>query len=295
MKIRIYKALFLLGAFAISLSAFLVYKHFDKKTNVGEYLYSKVLSHMDKLDKITVKVGDVKYNLDLEDDLWRLEHMNNYYANHFVMNNFFTDLYNSQIFSKVDKFETSMFENPVKVVFYDKEGNLIEKVLIGKSSNEDIYRFVKIGDDVYVASGVFNFPKELISWIQQPSFSITKDNISSVFVGKNGEMKKTSFKKLPSMAREYLSFTYFEAAVPEKMFDKEKFAPENLLVAETKDGLKVSYDVYSNAEEYWVKLTVATNKLPTAQVAEYVQENAFLYEGWVFKIPSDYAKYMFEF
>ncbi|MDD4557130.1 MAG: hypothetical protein PHE89_07415 [Alphaproteobacteria bacterium] len=294
MKIRIYKLLFLLVAFALSLSALLIYKFYENRVEVGNYLFSDVLEDMETLGRIEVKVDGNQYDLVLEEDLWRLQNSNHYYANYFVLNNLFTDIYNSQIFSKIEEPQENMFEDVVKVVFYNKKGKKIEKVSVGKRYNNDVYSFVKKGDEVFVASGVFSFPKEKISWIQQPSFSLNKSNIGFISLEEEGKTKDIAFKELPLMAREYLSFTYFEEVLPEKAFDSSKFPQQKKLTVESKDGLLVVYDIFIG-EEYWVKLSVGTNKLPTAQVAEYVKENAFLYKGWYFKMPQEFAPYMFKF
>ncbi|MFV0626360.1 MAG: hypothetical protein ACK5N8_03295 [Alphaproteobacteria bacterium] len=294
MKVRIYKVLFLLGAFVISLSSFLVYKSFHHQNDVGEYLYSNVISDMSNVKKVLVKVGFEKYNLSLEDDLWRIDNAGGYYASHFVLNNFLTDIYNSQIFSKVDEVEDKMFENPVKIIFFDKDNKVVEKVLVGNRYKNDIYSFVKKNKVVYVASGVFEFPKELISWIQQPAFAINQNNVLSIKVLRDGNLERTSLKNLPNMVREYLNFTYFDYVMKEGEFDRNQYPQSRIMEAETKDGLKVGYEFLSNENESWVKISLSTNKLPTAKVAEYVKENSFLYEGWFFKVPNDFVKYILE-
>ena len=86
----------------------------------------------------------------------------------------------------------------------------------------------------------------------------------------------------------------FGGTSPEK-FDESQYPYVEKIQISTFDGLVVDLSVYSNYEEYWLKIDISTTRLPSYKIKDYVETNSFLFKNWWFKLPQDEGKILFIF
>ena len=92
-----------------------------------------------------------------------------------------------------------------------------------------------------------------------------------------------------------LTNLWYEQVLSVQNFDEKKYTYHQYLQTETFDGLITELDVYTDYNEYWVKVKISPARLSRVEVGEYVKNNTFLYQDWWFKLPADIGRTLFMF
>jgi hypothetical protein len=263
---------------------------------LGSYVFSDVIPNMGKVTFISVKKGGSQINLELEKNLWRVAEADNYYANYILLNSLFTDVFNSQYSSLVENVDNSLFENQTVLSFFDGNKKLVEEVILGSKDDKRLYNFAKKGKDTFLITGKFVLPLDIISWIQTPAFNFQEDEIMDIYsLSEDGSAKKIKYTDTPIVFRDYMGFIYFLNAVHNDDFTVEGAGQERKFVVVSYDGLRVEFSILPKDGKYWGQVKLDTTKMPTVEVKYFVDNNSFLYEGWYFELPQDYAGIFYKY
>lgn len=157
----------------------------------GEPVFAKTLQNLDNLGRLTIETPKTVVNLQLEDNLWRVMEIGNYYAGYRQINNLFNDFADARIYRRrgpatdADEKKFGLDDNAFRVITRDAGGQILNSVLIGKAAADNLYHFARIeGEkDVFLITGNFSFPKTAVSWLQQPLLSLSPADIRSLKIG----------------------------------------------------------------------------------------------------------------
>ncbi len=278
----------------------------------GEPVFAKTLQNLDNLGRLTIETPKTVVNLQLEDNLWRVMEIGNYYAGYRQINNLFNDFADARIYRRrgpatdADEKKFGLDDNAFRVITRDAGGQILNSVLIGKAAADNLYHFARIeGEkDVFLITGNFSFPETAVSWLQQPLLSLSPADIRSLKIGQETAVRPDIIipfrikgkQAVPDISR-YLNALGFVAAYDVRRsadFDRLQFSAPKSLTVTTFDGLVVTIEVYGRTgEEYWASLKFSTTTLPTTAVNDYIKSSAFLYEDWYFRLAPDVGRILF--
>lgn len=296
MKNRIYYIMAFLIIFISAFCVVVVHKYNNKKVMLGSYVFAKVIPDMDSVSYISIQRDDRRINLQLKDGLWRVAEADDYYANYALLNGLFTDVYNSQYSSQVEDLKGDLFSNPISLEFKNNQGKVIENIVLGGKDKKYLYNFAKMGEQTFLITGKFVLPLEILSWLQNPAFKFQDiDVLYLQIVEKNGKIKEIEAKETPIEFYDYLGFLHFNNAISEANFDKTDVGEEKSFIIASTEGLEMTFTIFPKGENFWAKIKIGTTRMPTVEANEFVKNNAFLYEGWIFELPQDYGKMIYRF
>lgn len=279
----------------------------------GERLFANTAANIGNLGQITIETDGNIVNFRQEDSLWRVLEAGNYYAGYRQINNLFNDLETSRIFRRIGK-ETPEDkqkygldkQEAVRIITRDSIGRILDSVRIGKAAAENLYHFAQTDgeNDIFLVTGVFNFPQTIASWLQQPLLSIPPTDIRSLKIGEQTAVRSNlivPFKikengKNTDVERFLTAFGFVAAYDVRRSadFDPSQYAEPKLITVSTFDGLVATLEIYNREnKEYWTSLKISTTTLPTTAVSDYIKSSAFLYEDWYFKLDPDIGRILF--
>lgn len=295
MKARTYYILSLLIIFILAFCGLIAYKYSTRKIMLGSYVFSNVIPKMDKVSSISIDKGDKEINLSLEDGLWRVQEASGYYANYVLLNSLFTDVYNSQYSSLIEDPNDELFSHPISLTFIDNK-KVVDSVILGKKDDKHLYTFAKRGNDTFLITGKFVLPLDIMSWIQTPAFRFDEEDIMLINVETStGEMKEVKINDAPMALKDYLGFVYFKNAIADNEFVLDGAGEARKFIVTSFEGLEVEFSILPKGDAFWGKISLRTTKMPTTIISDYVKQNAFLYDGWYFELPQDYAEPTYRF
>ena len=116
----------------------------------GEPVFAKTLQNLDNLGRLTIETPKTVVNLQLEDNLWRVMEIGNYYAGYRQINNLFNDFADARIYRRrgpatdADEKKFGLDDNAFRVITRDAGGQILNSVLIGKAAADNLYHFARI-------------------------------------------------------------------------------------------------------------------------------------------------------
>lgn len=289
------------GIFAITAITYMSLQ--KKQIYSGEKVFKQTNANLDNLAAITIKDSNKKINLQLKDNLWRVAEADDYYAGYNQINNLFTNFSEAYIYrrrgkvSPQEETEFGLGAEATVLQTQDKEGKILDSVIIGTPTSNGLYRFAKFPDedDVFLITGKYNFPKKTYSWLQQPLLSIAPNEIRALKIGEQKVSRQDIL--LPFILKgttkeinisRYLNLFVYVAALDAKRqtnFTPDAWKKNSYIQITTFDGLVVDITVYGGeADEYWANLKISANNLPKTYIKDYINDNAFLYNDWYFKL-----------
>lgn len=268
----------------------------------GDAIFTQTLKNINSLGRLTIENKGKTVNLQLEDNLWRVMEMGNYYAGYNQINNLFNDFTEAKIYRRKgistpeEEAKFGLNKDALRIITRDNQNQILNDILIGNETSNGLYHFAKIfpEKDVFLISGKLNYPKQIYSWLQQPilSFSpreISQLTIDGVTASRKSPLLNFTVKGTTKYAdiESYLGALVYVAAYDVRRFDDfdEKIWPKqkNLQII-TFDGLVSDIKIYGNETEYWISIKISATRLPKTSVNDYINDNAFLYDGWYFKL-----------
>ena len=273
-----------------------------KRTYGGESVFAKTIQNLNNLGRLTIKNHGKEVNLQLEDNLWRVMELGNYYADYNQINNLFKDFTEAKVYRRrapstpEDKKKFGLEENALRIITRDKQEQILNNVLIGNETSNGLYHFAQISSEpnIFLISGRLSFPQQTYSWLKQPLLSFSPQEIRSLSIGKATATRKSpllgfTLKNSTQIANinNYIgAFVYLPAYDVRRAadFDEKAWPKQNHLQLITFDGLVTNIKIYGNDKEYWMSLKISATRLPKTYVNDYIDNNAFLYEGWYFKL-----------
>ena len=239
-----------------------------------------------------------------EDNYWVVKEADYYYANIELINILIQDINNSTYYSHqqntVQNLQDTGINKGVRVRTY-ANNTLLNDITVGKEAQNPNYHFIKDNkqDDIWLADGKYELPKEFYSWIMQPISDIPPEIIEKINTNNNIISRinpNTPFvsanKKIVQAGLLLDNASYIVAldVVSAQNFIPETYPMQSSVYFTTFQGLIIGYHIYSNEKEYWLNMTLETTPLPKQYVSDYIKENKIFYDGWYFKIPANQGK-----
>ena len=97
----------------------------------GEPVFAKTLQNLDNLGRLTIETPKTVVNLQLEDNLWRVMEIGNYYAGYRQINNLFNDFADARIYRRrgpatdADEKKFGLDDNAFRVITRDAGGRIL--------------------------------------------------------------------------------------------------------------------------------------------------------------------------
>lgn len=291
-----------------------IYSHYRfPRQQGGKLVFAQTRENEAQIKKIIITTPKQKTTLVLDNNLWLVAEDDYYYANFEVVNKLFNDLRNSRFYHQQSYSSERLIDNELLlpqqkdktgrgtlIETFAENNRPVESIIIGKGTSNQMFHFAKPADkdEIWLVDGQYLLPQETYSWLMQPILQYPRSLIETVVIEENGQMQVANraseeypfFNKEqkiinldPILERtEYLITTKVASA---QNFDEQRFSHHRRIDLITFSGLITSLDVYyTDADEYWVKISLSTTNLPTSAVNAYIKDNRFLYDGWFFKI-----------
>ena len=179
--------------------------------------------------------------------------------------------------------------------------------MIGNAQQLETH-YVKYRDDdkIYMSTWGMQLPDTIQSWVAQHTRMIDGINVSGIEKNDINIVRDTQggafYKK--GEKRPYSRFDYvqifdilanlqYEKVLSSQEFDETRYPYVSAMRITTFDGLVTDWEIYSDYQEYWLKIKLSMTRLPLYQTKDYVEKNQFLFEDWWFKLPSDIGRVLF--
>lgn len=290
------------------------------RTLIGKNVFQNTLDKGLEFNKIELTTSQGKIVLHLKDNYWRVATGSDYYANMPIINNLFNSINKSTYYSKqqqnpellaqygLDKKNYASDQQNVAHIRTFADNKLLDDILIGKSADNHLYTYAwhPGSPDIWLITGQFTLPQYQYSWFQQPLFNYPSNIIKSVSSDygngttmairlnsdtpfANQEMRPNELK--PILAE--FNYLIFENVVPSYEFAKETFPMHRRLKVTTFSGLINTLDIYSNGTQYWTEINLSASNLTTGNINAYIDDNKFLFDGWVFELAPESGEALF--
>lgn len=307
----------MITCFSVGLAYLLLKKQniYIDENPVGNFLFEETNKQGTDVNKIVIKAPNIQITLFYENKFWHIQEADGYYADLITINKLFQNINQAKIESlsinvkaKDAGVEQGRYMSGTKIQTYNKNGKMLDSVIIGKKKNNFWYASYSGSEKIYLISGDFDFSDRLKYWLQQPLISLSPENVESLIIqSSTGQQlayrlsEKSSFfnlKQQPTnvipLLDKFVLFTYKDV---KKITNTplESLQPEKMIVLFPYSGLIYGIEIFKIDEEYWVKVDLSITKLPTKLAKEYIKDSLFLYQGWAFKIDKNLGKYLVNF
>ena len=275
---------------------------------IGNLVFADLKKADNKIKEIIIKMPERTITLLPDNNHWLVKEADNYYASFDIIQHFYTNLESSR-FIRVQEGEKSS-EKEVDLRIIGEDNKELNRMLIYKRiGNEDNW-LVRIPSEEknFIISGHYSFPEDIQSWVQQPLMSMTINELQSLKiddlkVSRNGagssftspENKRLiNESKLKTIISE-LGYLYFDDVLSAQNFDDTKYPYHRSFEFADFSGLVYHLNLYTDGYEYWAKLNLLTTSLPTITANDYIKHNAFLFDGWFFKLSTTTGRLLFQY
>ena len=289
----------------------------------GKLVFEQTANRGADMDKIVISNGENKVILTLQDGFWRIpETGNGYYANFALSNALFMNMNQSRYFTEIEADDKKLGDYGLELpgesvspgsgtLLQTYAGNkLLDEVLIGKSTPDNLYVFVRRKDDnhIWLVNNDFTIPQKFYSWFQQPLLNYAPQQIKS-FETENGSRKIKFNRTTPHEAytdgagqketltifSDLFSYLTFRNVVPQQLFNPDEFSQKRNLRVTLFNGLVTDMEIYADANQkaFWIAIKISATRLPTRGVNDYIKNNVFFYDGWYFELPPETGYILF--
>lgn len=258
------------------------------------------------IKKIIIENSSEKLTLYEDESVWRIEEADNYYVNFHKIQSLMNAIANA----KIGNFLAPELKNDLTwttIKIFDANNKKLGEAMVSNASELDEHYIKYPKDDkIYISTWKLQLPENIISWVPQHNNLVDGVDVNSISkqdVTISRETRGSSFLYAQNKST-YHRFEYvkifdiltnlqYEKVLSAQEFDESKYPYVEKIQISTFDGLVVDLSVYSNYEEYWLKIDISTTRLPSYKIKDYVETNSFLFKNWWFKLPQDEGKILF--
>lgn len=258
------------------------------------------------IKKIIIENSSEKLTLYEDESVWRIEEADNYYVNFHKIQSLMNAIANA----KIGNFLASELKNDLTwttIKIFDANNKKLGEAMVSNASELDEHYIKYPKDDkIYISTWKLQLPENVISWVPQHNNLVDGVDVNSISkqdVTISRETRGSSFVYAQNKST-YHRFEYvkifdiltnlqYEKVLSAQEFDENKYPYVEKIHISTFDGFVIDLSVYSNYEEYWLKIDISTTRLPSYKVKDYVEKNSFLFKNWWFKLPQDEGKILF--
>ena len=288
----------------------------------GQLVFANTTTQGAHLDKVVITTSQSITTIKLQDGFWRITEGNDYYAGMALTNALFTAMNKSRYFIPMDTrgrelgdyFLNIPKENDPQsgsLIQTFAQDKLLDEIIIGGTTPDDIYSFVRNpnNNEVWMINNDFSIPQKTYSWFQQPLLNYAPNQIrmyqtqidnqpieykrlraADNFIGLSG---KDESLHLLSDAFNYMTFTN---VIKKQDFDQTQYPNQRNLQITLFNGLVTSMNIYTDKEtkNFWTEIKISTTRLPTIGVNDYIKNNEFLYDGWIFQLSPEIGNILYK-
>ncbi len=279
----------------------------------GKLVFAATYNEGSKVDKIIISAKGENVILRQKDSFWLIENINDYFADFRLIHLFLSTVNNSMYMMKIpynkNGFNDYGLQNPdeqnensgILIKTY-ADGKKLDEVIVGKKAENKGYFYLrKVGDkNIWLVDGNFSLPTKSRSWLLNPILSVPQDAVESITVAKNyiqRDNKNAYFfnEKGKKITAEPLLNALYALNIVNAVKQKTNNEPVRVIDIITFYGLEYIVKLYEKDKKIWAAIDLTTTSLPMSQVKEYVLENSFLYDGWMFEIAPGQAHILRDF
>lgn len=281
----------------------------------GQYIFAQTKENISALQKIKLTTPDTgEINIYLKNDgVWHFAEAADYFVNpeqlsafYYMVNNaVITAIDKNSDFAKTALLEPSAAsrqEEGTLVETYDFNGNLLDKIIIGKPLADAEYRFARNPEYpyTYTISSVQGFSGRADAWIPFPLLQIPLDAVESIKLADDtlsAQAIQTYFSRSTQLRQLVSNITYlaYNGIAYKKDFEEDfsDVTPHKIIV-ETSLGLIYVLNIYKpEPDEYWLTIKLEHTKIPQKDVIKFVQENQKYFENWIFNLDAAQGKMLY--
>ena len=305
------KYLYWLGCFCCVVVLFAAlafgYLRYQEGRNVrGKYTFSNTRQNISRLAKITmITPENGEINIVRQGEAWVFHEAHDYFANVEMLSEFYKMVNNSIILevdseSSPDKFGLDLdADNKPKlgtiVRTYDDEGVLLDDVVLSSIADTHFHRYARLTNRpyIYTVTEAVRFSGSTEAWLPYPLFGIPLEVVESLvwnsetYTGKNFE-KLLQHSAKGRRVLHALQFVEYQGLIP--VMDFIEAYPEakarNIRVITT-TGLVYDMQVYYAEESYWLRVVLASTKVPRKAVPDFVRNNQKYFNKWLFQMTDE--------
>ena len=295
----------------------------EEQSNLsGKLLFEQTADQGADFNRAIISNADTKVSLELKDGFWRISEANEYYANFALANALFMNMNQSRYFIEVEADKKALSEFKLllpgegeaaatgTLIQTFAKDKVLDEILIGKNTADNLYTYVRKKNDnhVWLVNNDFTLPQKLYSWFQQPLLNYAPEQIRTIsaqiddkdieysritprepFTNAKGEQETLT------LFTDVFSFLTFQEVIPENEFKEADFPLRTDLEITLFNGLVTNISLFSNSEQktFWAQIKISTNRLPTLGVNDYIKNNSFYYDGWLFKLAPETGYILF--
>ena len=295
----------------------------EEQSNLsGKLLFEHTADQGADFDRAVITNADTTATIELKDGFWRIREAHGYYANFALANALFMNMNQSRYFIEVDLKQQSLSEFKLllpgegeaaatgTLIQTFAQDKLLDEIVVGKNTADNLYTYVRKKNDnrVWLVNNDFTLPQKLYSWFQQPLLNYAPEQIRTIsaeiddkdieytrltprepFTNQRGEQATLT------LFADVFSFLTFQEVIPENEFKETDFPLRTDLEITLFNGLVTDISLFSNSEQktFWAQIKISTNRLPTLGVNDYIKNNSFYYDGWLFKLAPETGYILF--
>lgn len=268
----------------------------------------KLSTGIEGINKVEIQFADNQITLYQDEDMWRVQEVDNYYADFKMIHRLLEEMQSSKKGNEV-QLDNDDSQEWVTIKLFDKQDKLLESVMLNNPSQTETHH-TKSQDNSKINRTTWgiNIPNDAISWVHKPlinfdpnkvssliknDFEIKRNDIGHIFIDSQNNLPYRDYKYLNIF--DVLTELWSEKVLSSQEYNQELYPYIQKLTVTTFAGLITEIKIYTDFKEYWVQIDIKTNKLPTQQIKDYVANNKYLYTDWWFKLPPDKGRELFLF
>lgn len=290
---------------------------------IGNLVFAETDDQIGNIAAINIRTPQSNISLVLDNEFWRVKEADYYYAGFDLMRSLFENIKTSRFQRRqaagnadYDKYKLN---NPYQtsadagtsISILNAEGQELNHLIIGRRDADNLFQFARIPgrkQTAYLLSGQYILPAALSSWTQQPLLNLDAKDIQSIAI--NGKSVKRPDSAKPFLVFhenkplklirteklfKQLAYLSYDQVISAQNFDETRFPIVKSVKITTFDGMIASLDLFTDNNNFWIRLSLSTTALPTTATNDYIKNNAFLYDGWFFQLPPDAGKALSQF
>ena len=273
----------------------------------GNLLFSSA-EKIENVKKIKIKSARNQVTIYQDENMWKVLEADNYYADLNLVRMLLERISMARTGNEIPA-ETLKDSEWISISLYGASDQKLDEVQLSNPYRSGSHNTrSEDGKKIYATNWVVNIPDQKMSWTNHPL--IRFDSIEIKSIENNGKKITRDYKGMPFSYAEnkfqyntqkhtkvfdVLTGLWYDDVLSSQEFDEKKYSHQQQLKLTSFDGLETEITLYTDNKEYWAKINISTNKLPTQEVKNYVANNSFLYEDWWFKLTPEEGKALFLF
>ncbi len=279
----------------------------------GGYVFAKTINSKTGFSKVKITKPQMSVTFEEDNGIWMVKEADYYFANTQILKNLLNDIQNAKLSHPQEFSEEMMTKNSLNepskddphsgtlIETFEDNGQLLDSIIIGNKTENRTSSFVRHSDkeEIWRTDKAFEMPDEQYSWLLQPLLAYQPELFESIEIVNGAESRniyrtdtvypfidKNKKEVNPIALLERFRYLVAEEILSAQNFDENLFPHHKKIILTTFNGLVTNLDLFYDRENFWFKISLSKAVLITPTVNDYINNNAFLYENWYFKIPA---------